>query len=88
MEPTMTAFLDDAPPRHDLRTCQAELDDLRVALCTRRHRPRQGHPHGRHGCTPERAFEMLAEASERDNRKLRDIAAAIVDCTQAPKAST
>jgi AmiR/NasT family two-component response regulator len=84
----MTAFVDDAPPRHDLRTCQAQLDDLRAALRTRPVIDQaKGILMARHGCTPGRAFEMLAEASQRQNRKLRDIAAAIVDCTQAPKAS-
>lgn len=29
-------------------------------------------------CTPDRAFEMLVKASQRENRKLRDIAAEIV----------
>jgi AmiR/NasT family two-component response regulator len=29
--------------------------------------------------TPEEAFQLLVRASQRENRKLRDIAAAIVD---------
>jgi hypothetical protein len=32
--------------------------------------------------TPEQAFEILREASQRYNRKLRDIAAGIVESTQ------
>jgi len=34
--------------------------------------------------TPEQAFEMLREASQRSNRKLRDIATGIVEGTQRP----
>jgi GAF domain-containing protein len=34
--------------------------------------------------TPEQAFEMLREASQRSNRKLRDIAVGIVSGTQKP----
>jgi AmiR/NasT family two-component response regulator len=33
----------------------------------------------------EQAFEMLREASQRYNRKLREIAAGIVDSTQGPQ---
>jgi PAS domain S-box-containing protein len=32
-----------------------------------------------HGCTPDAAFEMLSESSQRSNRKLRDIATAMVE---------
>ena len=32
-----------------------------------------------HGCTPEEAFTMLSRASQRTNRKLRDIAGAMVE---------
>lgn len=35
----------------------------------------------RHGCTPDEAFRMLSQASQRSNRKLRDIATAMVDGT-------
>jgi GAF domain-containing protein len=33
------------------------------------------------GCTPDEAFTMLSHASQRSNRKLRDLARAIVDTT-------
>jgi ANTAR domain/GAF domain len=33
----------------------------------------------RHGCTPDEAFTLLSQASQRQNRKLRDIAAGIVE---------
>jgi GAF domain-containing protein len=36
------------------------------------------------GVTPEQAFEMLREASQRSNRKLREIAIGIVQGTQKP----
>ena len=36
----------------------------------------------RHRCGPDQAFRMLVEASQRDNRKLRDVAAAVVACVQ------
>ena len=32
-----------------------------------------------HGCTPDEAFAMLTQASQRENRKLRDIARAMID---------
>ena len=31
-----------------------------------------------HGCTPDEAFKMLSESSQRTNRKLRDVAASMV----------
>jgi two-component system, response regulator / RNA-binding antiterminator len=37
----------------------------------------------KHGCSAEDAFQMLAEASQRENRKLRDIAAAMVKGAKA-----
>jgi AmiR/NasT family two-component response regulator len=38
----------------------------------------------RHGCTPDEAFALLSQASQRQNRKLRDIAIGIVEGA-APK---
>ena len=35
-------------------------------------------------CSPEQAFELLRRASQRENRKLRDIAAEIVERVQLP----
>jgi GAF domain-containing protein len=42
------------------------------------------------GCSPDEAFTMLSQASQRSNRKLRDLARAIVDTTggAAGKAAT
>ena len=36
-----------------------------------------------HGCTPDAAFQMLSESSQRSNRKLRDVARAMVDRAQS-----
>ena len=36
-----------------------------------------------HGCTPDQAFQMLSESSQRTNRKLRDLAKAMVDGAQS-----
>jgi AmiR/NasT family two-component response regulator len=36
-----------------------------------------------HNCGPDRAFRLLVEASQRENRKLRDVAAAVVTSVQA-----
>jgi len=42
-----------------------------------------------HGCTPDEAFTILSHASQRSNRKLRDIAAAMVGGTpDTPSADT
>jgi response regulator NasT len=64
----------------DLEDCQDEVRDLRAALVTR---PVIDQAKGlliaHHGCSPEEAFEMLAQASQRCNRKVRDIAQAMVD---------
>ena len=44
------------------------------------HRAGQGRAHGAAARDAEQAFEILREASQRYNRKLRDIAAGIVEC--------
>ena len=80
----MAALLPDGTSSHDdLEACQDEVRDLRAALVTR---PVIDQAKGllvaKHGCSPERAFQMLAEASQRENRKLRDIATAMVQGAQ------
>jgi len=70
--------------RHtDLDHCQEEVEDLRNALETR---PVIDQAKGvliaRHGCTPDEAFDMLCTASQRNNRKVREIAAGIVSTMQ------
>jgi len=66
-----------------LEDCQTEVQDLLAQAETR---PVIDQAKGlliaKHGCTPERAFQMLAEASQRENRKLRDIARAMVEGAQ------
>ena len=37
---------------------------------------------GAHGCTPDQAFQMLSESSQRANRKLHDLATAMVEGAQ------
>jgi len=37
---------------------------------------------GRQHCSPQEAFEVLVRASQHQNRKLRDIAAAVITSSQ------
>jgi len=81
----MDALLPDgSSSQNDLEDCRDEIRDLRAALVTR---PVIDQAKGlliaKHGCSPERAFQMLAEASQRENRKLRDIAKAMVEGARA-----
>ena len=81
----MATFRPDDAHRHtDLTACQQEVDDLRAALRTRPTiEQAKGILMARHGCSPEQAFEMLKEASQRSNRKLHAVAQGIVDSVQA-----
>lgn len=68
---------DDEVVHTDLDGCQAGVQDLKAAL---RPAPSSSRPRqfiGERGCTPDEAFSMLTTASQRENRRLRDIAAAI-----------
>jgi len=81
----MDALLPDGSSSpNDLEDCRDEIRDLRAALVTR---PVIDQAKGlliaKHGCSPERAFQMLAEASQRENRKVRDIAKAMVEGARA-----
>jgi len=81
----MTALLPEGSgSQDDLEDCQDEVRDLRAALVTR---PVIDQAKGllvaEHGCSPEDAFGMLVQASQRCNRKLRDIAKAMVDGAQS-----
>jgi AmiR/NasT family two-component response regulator len=81
---TVTTFASEDNPKHSsLDDCQDEVDDLRTAMETR---PVIDQAKGvliaERGCSPEEAFGMLSAASQRDNRKVRDIARAIVDGAQ------
>jgi AmiR/NasT family two-component response regulator len=39
---------------------------------------------GAHRCSADAAFSMLVERSQRTNRKLRDVAQALVDGVESP----
>ena len=80
----MTTFITGDRSRHtDLDACQQEVDQLREALGTRPVIDQaKGMLIARHGCSAEEAFEMLSAASQRENRKLRDVAEAMVQGAQ------
>ncbi len=76
----MTTFApgDDTQPT-TLEDCRQEISQLRAAMFSRSVIDQaKGILIGQHGCTAEQAFEMLSAASQRDNRKLRDVAGAVV----------
>jgi AmiR/NasT family two-component response regulator len=77
----MTTFEPRERRQHtDLGECQLELDDLREAFDSRPVIDQaKGMLVAARGCTPEEAFRILSEASQRENRKVRDIAQAMVD---------
>jgi response regulator NasT len=67
----------------DLEDCQSEVEDLKAALTTRPVIDQaKGILMAERGCTPDEAFDLLSNASQRDNRKVRDIARAIVHHAQ------
>jgi AmiR/NasT family two-component response regulator len=70
----------DSGRRHtDVEECQDEVEDLRATLETRPVIDQaKGILVGQRHCTPDEAFAMLTEASQRSNRKIRDVAQAIV----------
>jgi AmiR/NasT family two-component response regulator len=68
----------------DLAECHDEVEDLRAALQTRPVIDQaKGMLIAEHGCSPDEAFDMISAASQRNNRKVRDIAEAMVDGAQA-----
>jgi len=78
----LTSF-DDPPEHTDLDGCQDEVRNLRAALETRPVIDQaKGILMGKHGCSADDAFTMLRLASMRDNRRVRDLAAGIVDSVQ------
>jgi response regulator NasT len=80
----MTTFIDrDGTEQTDLAEARLEIHHLRAALATRPVIDQaKGILMAQHRCSPERAFEMLTEASQRDNRKVSDLAADIVASAQ------
>ena len=76
----MTTLTPEAAQRDSaLVAAQAEIAQLRVALTTRGVIDQaKGILMAQTGCTADAAFEMLRDASMRDNRKLNEVAARIV----------
>ncbi len=81
----MERFNHQPGPRHtDLAEAQRDIDNLHAALTSQPViEQAKGILMARHGCGHERAFRLLVEASQRQNRKLRDVAAAVVASVQA-----
>ena len=72
-----------ADSSEDLEDCQSEVADLKAALTSRPVIDQaKGILMAERGCSPDEAFAMLSTASQRDNRKVRDIARALVDHAQ------
>ena len=75
---------ESAEPHKSLDECQDEVQHLRAALETR---PVIDQAKGlliaEHGCSPDEAFQLISQASQRENRKVRDIAKAMVDRAQS-----
>jgi response regulator NasT len=81
----MERFDHQPGPRHtDLAEAQRDIDHLQAALTSQPViEQAKGILMAHHSCGPDRAFGLLAEASQRQNRKLRDVAAAVVASVQA-----
>ena len=68
-----------AEPHENLNDCEDEVEDLRAALESRPVIDQaKGMLIAEHGCSPAEAFQMISHASQRENRKVRDIAEAMV----------
>jgi len=80
----MATFSDDAPLFEALDDCQTEYGQLHAAM---KARPTIDQAKGilmaQHGCNPDEAFEMLTEASQGANRKLREVAKGVVASVQS-----
>ena len=81
----MAALVPDSSSSPDgLEDCQDEVRDLRAALVTRPViEQAKGMLIANRGCSPDEAFQMLTDASQRSNRKLREVAKAMVDGAQS-----
>jgi len=63
-----------------------EVDGLRTAMANRAViEQAKGLIIAARGCTPDEAFELLSRMSQNENRKLRDLAASLVESAQRPK---
>ena len=75
---------ESAQPHESLDDCENELEDLRAVLESRPVIDQaKGMLIAEHGCSPDEAFQMISNASQRENRKVRDIAQAMVDKAQS-----
>jgi hypothetical protein len=81
----MARFNVESGPRHtDLAEAQKDIDNLHAALTSQPViEQAKGILMAHHRCGPDQAFRLLADASQRQNRKLRDVAAAVVASVQA-----
>jgi AmiR/NasT family two-component response regulator len=76
----MTFYFAEAPLPSTIEGCQHLIAQLRAALDSRAVIDQaKGMLIAQHGCSPDEAFAMLCTASMRENRKLRDIATAMVE---------
>jgi PAS domain S-box-containing protein len=80
-EPLSDELLDGSPADADSDSMALRLaEQMRQAMETRAViEQAKGMLIGARGCTPDEAFEILSESSQRTNRKLRDIATAMVE---------
>jgi AmiR/NasT family two-component response regulator len=81
----MARFDPEPGLRHtDLAEAQKDIDNLHAALTSQPViEQAKGILMARHCCGPDRAFRLLVDASQRENRKLREVAAAMVASVQA-----
>jgi len=71
------------PSSTAVEECEQERQHLRAKAATRPViNQAMGILMATHGCSEDEAFKMLSTASQRSNRKLRDIAKCIVDDAQ------
>jgi AmiR/NasT family two-component response regulator len=75
---TTTSSFGDPP--WGLADCRRELEDLRAAMTTRPVIDQaKGILMARHGVDAEAAFALLSETSQRENVKVRDLAARLTE---------
>jgi response regulator NasT len=74
---------ESAEPHASLDDCEDEVHDLRAALQTRPVIDQaKGMLIAEHGCSPDEVSQMISHA-QRENRKVRDIAEAMIDKAQS-----
>jgi AmiR/NasT family two-component response regulator len=83
----MERFTHEPGPRHtDLAEAQKDIDNLHAALTSQPMiEQAKGILMARHRCGPDRAFRLLVDASQRQNRKLRDVAAVVASVQTTPR---